>query len=526
MAELHDLYRINEENLALRRGFINLTSRDVAALKRLAGWADRHADGIAHDFYEHQFAFSETAHFFKRYAAEHGHSLSDLRANLEKAQAGYLRDVFAEAKGAGRFGTAYFERRLRVGRLHNLIDLPLKWYLGSYVTYFDLIRTSLWRTHPHRPRLCVRGERALVAVFNLDMQAIVEAFYYDTFATMGVDLSQIAVATPNLDLSDRGSELKSTVRTAIAAVARVTGELRLSSQEMAQTSEEAGRAVGEIAQAVTDVATGAERQVQMIDSARSLAQQVAAAVNDSAAAAGETAEAAERARMTADEGVTIAGEASEAMLAVRDAAERIAVAIRSLADKSDEIGAIVDTITGIADQTNLLALNAAIEAARAGEQGRGFAVVAEQVRKLAESSAEAAGQISSLIAEIQGETKRTVTIVEDGAQRTERGVETVAQARTAFEEIGGAVTDIATRIQEIASVAGGISDSATTMQENISEVAAVAEQSSASSEEVSASTQQSSAATEQIAASAQQLSRTADDLELLVGQFKIGDATD
>ena len=67
----------------------------------------------------------------------------------------------------------------------------------------------------------------------------------------------------------------------------------------------------------------------------------------------------------------------------------------SLAEKSEEIGAIVGTITGIADQTNLLALNAAIEAARAGEQGRGFAVVAEEVRKLAEESQKAAGEIGS-----------------------------------------------------------------------------------------------------------------------------------
>ena len=135
------------------------------------------------------------------------------------------------------------------------------------------------------------------------------------------------------------------------------------------------------------------------------------------------------------EGSAASAEATEAMAAVRDSTEEVTSAIRSLADKSDEIGGIVSTIGGIAEQTNLLALNAAIEAARAGEQGRGFAVVAEEVRKLAEESQQAAGTISVLIEQIQGETGRTVQLVEDAAARSQAGAEVVGTARDAFDRI-------------------------------------------------------------------------------------------
>ena len=209
------------------------------------------------------------------------------------------------------------------------------------------------------------------------------------------------------------------------------------------------------------------------------------------------------------------------MGSVRDSSEGVTAAIRELASKSEQIGAIVATITGIAEQTNLLALNAAIEAARAGEQGRGFAVVAEEVRKLAEESQSAAHEISGLIGAIQDETTKAVRVVEEGARKTADGASVVEQTREAFLSIGQAVDDMAARVEQIAAAAHQITASATSMQENINEVASVAEQSSATTEEVSASTEETSASTQEIAASAQELAANADGLNRLVGQFKL-----
>jgi methyl-accepting chemotaxis protein len=297
--------------------------------------------------------------------------------------------------------------------------------------------------------------------------------------------------------------------------------LSAASQQMATTSEEAGRAVGEIASAVGEVATGAERQVRAVEQAKLATEEVATASSAGARNAQETADAAVAARDVAEQGAGAVAQASEAMSAVRDSSLHATEAIRELGAKSEQIEGIVATITGIAEQTNLLALNAAIEAARAGEQGRGFAVVAEEVRKLAEESQAAAGSIASLIGEIQSETAKAVEVVEDGARRTEDGVATVEEARESFLALGASVQDMNGRVEQIAAAIQQIASSSQQVQSDMTEVAAVAEQSSASSQQVSASTQQTSASTQEIAASAQQLARTAEELERLVGQFSL-----
>ncbi|MBE2316377.1 methyl-accepting chemotaxis protein [Solirubrobacter sp. CPCC 204708] len=317
------------------------------------------------------------------------------------------------------------------------------------------------------------------------------------------------------------NEMRAQLATLVGELATSAGTVSSASQHVATSSDEAGRAVGEIASALTDVAQGAERQVRMVESTREAVQEASRAASTSAQTAQDTASAAEEARRLAADGVAAAGDASDAIRQVAEASELAGRAIHELSQRSERIGGIVTTITGLAEQTNLLALNAAIEAARAGEQGRGFAVVAEEVRKLAEESQAAAGQIAELVSEIQAETVLAVNAVGDGAQRTQHGVATVERTRAAFEAIGGSVGEVSARVGEIAAAVQQISAEAGRAEHDVAEVAAVAEQSSASAEQVSASTQETSASAQEIAASAQELAQTAEHLNGLVGRFTV-----
>jgi methyl-accepting chemotaxis protein len=289
------------------------------------------------------------------------------------------------------------------------------------------------------------------------------------------------------------NETRAELATMIQQISMTSSSVSDASQRVALTSDETGNAIDEIARAVGDVASGAERQVQMVDAAKRSTE--------------ETATSAGEARIAAEQGVASAQEATDAIAAVRESSGALVAAMASLSGRSEKIGGIVDTITGIADQTNLLALNAAIEAARAGEQGRGFAVVAEEVRKLAEESQSAAKMIAALIKEIQGETAHVVEIVEDGAKRTDESARVVVHARDAFIRIGENVSDMTSRIEQILTAT--------------SEVAAVAEQASAATQQVSASTEQTTASTQEIASSAALLARSAEELDVLVTRFRI-----
>ena len=196
--------------------------------------------------------------------------------------------------------------------------------------------------------------------------------------------------------------------------------------------------------------------------------------------------------------------------------------VQHLGQKSEEIGNIVKVITHIAEQTNLLSLNASIEAARAGEAGRGFAVVAEEVRKLAENSAQAAEGISTLIKSVNTEISGTVESMKNVYKFVHDGKEAVLQADNSFEQIVQKITDVSTVINQIDRVAKDTRESVSIVFKSIVQVATTAEEEVVASQDTDTSIEEKTAIVkQQLSSAARQMDQMAHDLQELVKHLSL-----
>ena len=250
-----------------------------------------------------------------------------------------------------------------------------------------------------------------------------------------------------------------------------------------------------------------DQQSQQTQQAATAMQEMSASIAEVSRHTQSAAETARSAAETARDGGTIVKEVLGNMHSIATAVSDTSATVGLLGDDSRKISQIVTVIDEIARKTNLLALNAAIEAARAGDQGRGFAVVAGEVRRLAESTAQATGEIASMIQGIQDRTRTAIASMESGTETVEKGVVTTNQAGEALERIIGMAERVDRMIAQIAIAA--------------SQQAVAADQSSASLDSIHSLSHDNLTEMATTAAGIESLRTTAVALEQQVDRFSL-----
>ncbi len=308
------------------------------------------------------------------------------------------------------------------------------------------------------------------------------------------DLRQnLAVAAGDQDsLMARQQQMQDSLRGMIGSIA----------SSVARTEEAASALAGASSQVASASADTSESASSMAASV----EEMSVSINQVSDNAREALVTAEQAGHLSTNGGRVIEEAIAEINTIANTVRATAQNMNSLSESSARISTVVQVIKDVADQTNLLALNAAIEAARAGEAGRGFAVVADEVRKLAERTASATGEISGMIEKIQHDTATSLHQMEAAVSQVDRGVDLASQAGSAIHEIRSSVGHV---VQAVTDIGDAIREQSVASQQIAHRV-----------ERVAQSSEENNAAAQQTAESARTLTALAGELRNNAQRFR------
>lgn len=309
----------------------------------------------------------------------------------------------------------------------------------------------------------------------------------------------LAVAIPDNRNDEMGVLLKSLLE--------MRDGLRKMVSDLKVNAEGVNSAAIQLSASSTQIASATAHQSEAASSMAAAIEEMTVSINHVSDSAREahsiTSDTGEQSQM----GNRIIQDTIAEMQRISQTVDEAAHTIQAMGDSSQKISSIVQVIKDVAEQTNLLALNAAIEAARAGEQGRGFAVVADEVRKLAERTAQATTQIGGMITEVQtgaqaavGIMKKTVARVEDGVGLAKKAGDSIMGISNSTQRVVSAVNDISNALKEQGVASNDIAS-------NVEKIAQMSEE--------------NSAATRESAATARNLEQLADSTSKAVAVFRV-----
>jgi len=322
-------------------------------------------------------------------------------------------------------------------------------------------------------------------------------------------LSNILIeVAKNRDLSQRVDYSKDDeIGEVVSRFNQLMKELQDSLKDITNRVNEATQGVEAMSMAAKQVAESSESQSSSTSAMAASVEEMSVSINTVSVSAEDAQNIARRAGENSAEGGQIIERTAAEMVSIAETVAQASNVIQELGRESQQISSVVQVIKEVADQTNLLALNAAIEAARAGEQGRGFAVVADEVRKLAERTAQSTFDISTMVGKIQVSAKEAVDEMDRVVQRVESG-------QTLAQEAGE-------RIVSIREEARRVSDAITEISNALKEQSQASQDISRHVESVTMMTDKNSTAAEETASAARGLEQSTIGVKNTVAQFKV-----
>ena len=285
--------------------------------------------------------------------------------------------------------------------------------------------------------------------------------------------------------------------------ANLRNTLRLINQSATQLTS----AATELNNVTEDSHRGLHQQNAEIEQAATAVNEMSSAVDEVARNAVSTSEASSASNSAAQDGQSRVLKTVHSIETLSTQVQDASQLVQNLADRSQDIGKVLDVIRGIAEQTNLLALNAAIEAARAGESGRGFAVVADEVRALAHRTQQSTLEIDSMVSAMRSGSHEAVASMQASREQAGSTLQLAQGAGESLTRIASSIHEISERNLVIASAAEEQAQVAREVDRNIVNI-----------RDLSA---QSSSGANQISASSHELSRLAVELNQVVARFKV-----
>ena len=303
-------------------------------------------------------------------------------------------------------------------------------------------------------------------------------------------------------------------------ISNTTARLNQTSEDVSKAADQTASASLEIAKGINEIASGTTTQAQEVNTSVEQLSAVAQNIDEIVSDTRTISEKAKEIDSQNKNNISSISELKEKFLKNKQATTNVSHKIELLVERSNKIGVITESISAISSQTNLLALNASIEAARAGESGRGFAVVAEEVRKLAEQSAEAAQSIETLIREVKDDINDAVQSINESEKAVMASDEKLNNTEATFYLLKKSNDELVKLVSNLNSVCTVLSTNSDKVVQSVSSIASVSQETAAISEEISAATEEQSAIFEGVTESANNLKVLSNELVEVIGLFK------